>query len=231
VLLLAVAGALVLLIGIFLNGSLAVLLLGLPVIAVSATILMPPGKRLRGPVVAVALFAIAAMFAVYMTPLQDRLLASNATSFETRQTIWSNSIPAIRDNAALGSGVGSFPRVYRQYEDHAEVTRTYANHAHNDYLEIAMEAGLPGLILLIAFFLWWGSRAGPIWRSAATDRYAVAATIASAAILVHSLVDYPLRTAALSSIMAACLALMARPSGRDGSETEDLWPATRHVAV
>ena len=231
VMLLAIAGILVLLVGIFLNGSLAVLLLGLPVTVISATMLMPQGLRLRGPVIAVALVSIVAMLAVYMTPLQDRLLSSNATSFETRQTIWSDTIPAIRDNAALGSGVGSFQRVYRQYEDHSAVTRTFVNHAHNDYLEIALETGIAGILLLAMFFLWWGSRAVPIWRTATTDRYAVAASIASAAILVHSLVDYPLRTAALAAIMAACLAMMARPRARGDAETPDLWPNPRHVAV
>ncbi|HET7816493.1 MAG TPA: O-antigen ligase family protein [Sphingomicrobium sp.] len=231
VLLLAVAGLLVLLVGIFLNGSLAVLLLGLPVLVVSGTMLTPEGTRLRGPVIAVALVAIAAMMAVYTTPLQDKLLSSNQTSFESRQMIWSNSIPAIGDNLALGSGVGSFPRVYRQYEDHSEVTRTFANHAHNDYLEIALETGGPGILLLVAFFIWWGSRVVPIWRTATVDRYAVAASIASAGILVHSLVDYPLRTAALSAIMAACLALIARPRMRDNSDREDLWPTTRHLAI
>ena len=230
-LLLAVAGLLVLMVGIFLNGSLAVLLLGLPVLVISATLLMPEGKRLRGPVVAVALVSIAAMLAVYMTPLQDKLLSSNQTSFESRQTIWSNTVPAIGDHIALGSGVGTFVPVYRHYEDHSAVDRTFANHAHNDYLEIALETGLPGLALLIAFLLWWGSRAVAVWRSAAVDRFAVAASIASAAILVHSIVDYPLRTAAIASIMAACLALMARPRPEHGSEPADLWPATRHVAV
>lgn len=230
VLLLAVAGALVLLVGVFLNESLAVLLLGLPLTLISATMLLPPGLRLRGPVTAVALVSIAAVLLVYLTPLQDKLLSSNATSFETRQAMWSNTIPAIGDNLALGSGVGSFPRVYRQYEDQAAVTPTVTNHAHNDYLEIALEAGLPGILLLAAFFLWWSSRAVPIWRSALVDPYAVAASIASAAILVHSLVDYPLRTAALGSIFAACLALMARSSARDGDQNADLWPTTRHLA-
>jgi hypothetical protein len=86
------------------------------------------------------------------------------------------------------------------------------------------------VLLVAAFLLWWGRRAVPIWRSAAVDRYALAGSIASAAILVHSLVDYPLRTAALSAIMAASLALMARPRPRE-PESEDLWPSTRHEAV
>ena len=230
VLLVAVAGILVLLVGIFLNGSLAVLLLGPAVVLTSATMLLPDKMRLRGPLSVVALASIAAILAVYLTPLNDKFTASNSTSFETRRTMWSTTIPAIGDNAPLGSGVGSFEQVYPRYEDPATVSATFVNHSHNDYLEIALETGVPGVLLLIAFLLWWGRRAVPIWRSAAVDRYALAGSIASAAMLVHSLVDYPLRTATLSAIMAVCLALMARPRPRE-KDGEDLWPTTRHEAV
>jgi len=230
VLLVAGAGILVLLVGIFLNGSLAVLLLGPGVVITSATMLLPQGTRLRGPLTAVAVVSIAAILAVYLTPLNDKFAASNATSFDSRQTMWSTTIPAIKDNILLGSGVGSFQEVYPQYEDPAAVTDTFVNHAHNDYLEIALEAGIPGILLVLVFLLWWGSRAVSIWRSAAIDRYALAGSIASAAILVHSLVDYPLRTAALSAIMAASLALMVRPRPRQ-QEGDDLWPTTRHETI
>jgi O-antigen ligase len=231
VLLLAVSGILVLLVGIYLNGSLAVLLLGLPVLAISATMLAPKGVRLRGAVIAVALLSVAAILAGYLTPLQDMLPASDSTSVNSRLTMWSRTMAAIGDHGLLGSGIGSFVQVYPHYEDFAATTLTVVNHAHNDYLEIALEAGIPGLLLLAALLLWWGSRAVPLWRSPATDRYALAASIASGAMLVHSLVDYPLRTAALSSIMAACLALMAQPRLRQRGETDDLWPTTRHVSV
>ncbi len=229
--LMAIGAFLVLLVGIFLTGSLAILLLALPVILISATLLMPETVRLRVPLIAAAVISIAAMGFVYMTPLQDRLMSSSQTSFESRQTIWSDSIPAIGDHIALGTGVGAFQRVYRQYEDHSAVDRTFVNHAHNDYIEVVLETGIPGILLLALFFFWWGSRAVPIWRSAALDRTAVAASIASGAVLIHSLVDYPLRTAAISSIMAACLAMMARPRVQEGSGLPDLWPSTRHAAI
>ncbi|MEO8548087.1 MAG: O-antigen ligase family protein [Sphingomicrobium sp.] len=231
VMLLAVAGILVLLVGVFLNESIAGMLLAPPVTLVSATMLIPQGMRLKWPVIGVALVSIVAILAVYLTPLHDKLASSKTSSVETRQVMWSTTLPAIADNIALGTGVGSFEQVYQQHEDPAAVTDTFVNHAHNDYLEIALETGFPGIVLVVAFLLWWGSRTGPIWRSAAADRYAVAASIASAAMLIHSLVDYPLRTAALSTIMAACLALMARPRPRENEDSEQLWPTTRHVAV
>jgi hypothetical protein len=61
------------------------------------------------------------------------------------------------------------------------------------------------------FLFWWGRRAVAVWGSSNVDHYARAATIASAAILAHSVVDYPLRTAAISAVFAMCLALMAQP--------------------
>jgi hypothetical protein len=57
--------------------------------------------------------------------------------------------------------------------------------------------------------LWWARRALVIWRADEPDHFARAATIASAAIIAHSIVDYPLRTAAISAVFAVCLALMA----------------------
>lgn len=230
IVLLAIAGVLVLIVGIALNGSLAVLLLGPPVVLISASMLLPGRIKLRWPLAMLALVGAVAMLIVYVTPLHDRLAAGNTTSMEERRTMWSNTVPAIGDFLPLGSGVASFTEIYQRYEDPLSVTRTYTSHAHNDYLEIALETGVPGILILLSFLLWWGGRTQSIWRSDLDDRYAQAATIATAALLLHSIVDYPLRTAALSSTMAACLAMMARPNPRERAGTADLWP-TRHLAI
>lgn len=231
ILLLATAGLLVLSVGIVLNGSLAVLLIGPPVLAISALMLLPARAKLRSAIAGFALLGAAAMLVVYLTPLHDRLALGSTTSVEERQTMWSTTAIAVGDHLPLGSGIASFTAIYPRYEDPLAITRMVTNHAHNDYLEIALETGVPGLLLLAALLLWWGRRLQSIWRTKVPDRYAQAATISIAALLLHSVVDYPLRTAALSSIMAACLVLMARPRAGGGSETADLWPAPRHVAV
>lgn len=231
IMLFAVGGVLVLLVGIVLNGSLAIMLIGPPVLATSALMLLPSRMKLRGPIAGLALLCAAAMLIVYFTPLHDRLAIGSTTSVEERQTMWSNTVVTVRDHLPLGSGISSFPGIYPRYEDPLAIGRTVTNHAHNDYLEIALETGVPGILLLVAFLLWWGRRLGPIWRSQLPDRYAQAATISAAALLLHSVVDYPLRTAALSSIMAACLAQIARPRASGGSETADLWPTPRHVTA
>ena len=228
--LLAVAGTVTLAVGIALNGSLAALVLGGPVAIISVAMIVRQRRRLVLPIAVGALASVAAIGVVYMSPLQERLSPVNTTSFESRQRFWANSLEAIGDHVLAGSGVGTFPDIYPRYEDPAAVTRTIVNHAHNDYLEIALETGIPGILLLIAFVTWWIRRASAIWRSAAADRFAQAATIASGAILVHSLVDYPLRTAAVGAIFAACLALMVQPRLRDPDAPADLWP-TRHITA
>ena len=57
-----------------------------------------------------------------------------------------------------------------------------------------------------------------------------AAVIASAAILAHSLVDYPLRTAAISALFAMCLAFLADRVKSDPLEPKELRP-TRHLSL
>jgi O-antigen ligase len=103
-------------------------------------------------------------------------------------------------------------------------------HAHSDYLELALETGVPGLVVLLLFLIWWGRAAWSAWTRPGADDYARAAAIASAAILVHSLVDFPLRTAAIGAVFAMCLALLADRRPPPATGKADLRP-TRHVVL
>ena len=229
-LMIGVAGVLVLTVGIILNRSLAVLLLLPPVAAASATMLLGKGHRLRRLLPLAGGAAALILLAVFLSPLGDRLARAEGGGISSRQEMWSTSLSAVAEHAPLGTGIGSFRWVYPAHEDPGSVDPTITNHAHNDYLEIAVEAGIPGLLLLILFLVWWVRRAGAVWRTRGADPLAVSATIISGALLLHSFVDYPLRTAALVTIMAACVAMMARPSSARTGDVEDLWP-TRHLSV
>ena len=66
-------------------------------------------------------------------------------------------------------------------------------------------------------------------KSPAADQFAIASAIASAAMLLHSAVDYPLRTAAMSAVFAMCLVLIVQ-SRRSAQSGTDLRPA-RHLVV
>jgi O-antigen ligase len=216
VILVGAAGILV--VGIAINGSLAGLGLSIPVIGASALMVLSRKHRIpRWAPIPLVIFFIAAAALVFSSPLGNNLTTGQArTDPISRYTSFLNTIAAGKDYFPAGSGVGSFSTIYPMYEDSETMTTTYVNHAHSDYLEIFLETGMPGIALLFAFFVWWIIRAFVIWRADDADQFARAATIAAGAILAHSLVDYPLRTAAISALFAMCLALMAeaRPAPR-----------------
>ena len=224
------AAAVVVLLGIATNHSSALMVIGAPVLGAAALQLIPAGRVRLARLAAMASILFLAGAAALAAMLWSGMSASNETSVTIRSEIWQHSGEAISDHWLGGSGIGTFPALYPQYEDPATVDRTYINHAHNDYLEILLEAGLPGAALLILFLVWWGNRALSIWRSQHSAELARAACIASAAILLHSLVDYPLRTAAIATSMAMALALMADPATRRRARLAELRP-TRHLTL
>jgi O-antigen ligase len=167
--------------------------------------------------------------AVFSDRFDNNLISDEAqTSAVSRYTTFSTSFEAVKDYFPFGSGIGTFQAIYRTYEDPEQVTTTYINHVHSDWIEIVLETGLLGGVLLLLFLAWWGRRAIAIWRAPEPDYFARAATIATAAILAHSLVEYPLRTVAISAIFAVCCALMA--GGRVSAERETKRAASNRPA-
>jgi len=219
-------GLVVVVLGLILNGSLAGYGLGLPVVLASLLMLFGAQTRLaRGGLVAIALVALVALALLWTSPVSR----GAATSVSSRQAILVNSLGLVQEFGPVGSGLGTFEQVYRLSEDPAAVDRYYVNHAHNDYLELAIETGLPGVILMLLFLAWWGHSVWRMVKSPASDHFAMAGAIASAAILLHSAVDYPLRTAAMGAVFAMCLALIVQSRRRAQSDT-DLRPA-RHLVI
>ena len=232
-LLVILVGMLVVLsVGIVINGSLAGLGLTVPVLCASGLMIL--GRKRRIPVwtaLPIALLTLIGIVLVFTAPLGNDLTSTGLPDPSiSRRTFYANTVRAIADFLPFGSGIGSFQSVYPLYEDQAIITTTYANHAHSDLLELLLETGVPGMILLAAFLLWWMRRAVLIWMAEEVDPFARAATIASAAILGHSLVDYPLRTAAISAVFAACCALMAEPRPWVRQRDDDMRKA-RHLSA
>lgn len=118
-----------------------------------------------------------------------------------------------------GSGGGSFRDVYAPFEPVTAMQSVHALHAHNDVLEVALEAGVPGLLLVLfllvlLFPLIWMS----LRKNSEGGRPSTIIPAAAVAVLVpltHSFVDYPLRTLSVVTVFAILLAvLMAAPTKR-----------------
>ena len=112
------------------------------------------------------------------------------------------------------------------HEPFALLKPTYFNHAHNDFLEIILTAGLSGLLLLVAAIAWWLWRSVMAWRN---DE--VLPKLGSAMlllILLASVVDYPARTPIIMA-MATMAAIWLGGAGRARDAAgEAPLPSTGH---
>ncbi|WP_296678295.1 O-antigen ligase family protein [Novosphingobium sp.] len=160
-------------------------------------------------IVAMGFALIAAI--VWQSQSLDRVARRFDVIADARTDIWHDSIYVARQNAPLGVGMGGFYPAYIANERLEAIGQTVPNRAHNDYLELAVEAGIAGLIALAVCSALIVRAAAVTLRSGA-DRHMREATIFAVAVLaiagLHSLVDYPLRSMALAGVVATCAGLI-----------------------
>lgn len=202
-----------LIVGVLLSNSVAGIGLLIPV-GTGIVLIERPNWKASRPVAfsGLALVACATVaFAVYGS-LNNEIAGPHDGGEHTRLDFLHTGSRVLRSVAPVGSGLGTFVQIYHQFEKPATITSTYVNHAHNDLLELLIETGLFGLIGLWLFFAWWMPRSWQLWSAPRRDPSALAATLFTGATLAHSLVDYPLRTAAVSTIFAiGCALMLDRP--------------------
>ena len=153
---------------------------------------------------------------------------------------FAHTIQAAKAYMPLGSGLGTFVPVYALFEQPGDTAiNSYVNRAHNDVLELWLETGVLGLVLMGLFAIWLAARSVKFWRSAPLGAREIdwslarAATIIIVLVIIHSLVDYPLRTGAMMAIMAFVCALLIEPpvGAEDVLEPQALRKRTRHRGV
>jgi O-antigen ligase len=110
----------------------------------------------------------------------------------------------------FGTGFGSFPQVFKVFEPFSNLGPAYFNHAHNDALELLIEGGVAGALILFVGGYWWIRKALVAWRGPGRSDCRLLAQVGSAVTLIFgiaSLTDYPLRTPICSVVflMACCL--------------------------
>jgi len=122
-------------------------------------------------------------------------------------------IDTILDRPFAGFGLGTFDEVFRLYRD--ETILGNFTRAHNDYLELAMTAGIPAAILLVTsililvFILCGSLKYGNQYRS-----FIALGITVSVQLGLHSLLDFSLQKPAVSylwcAVIAASLAIAYR---------------------
>jgi O-antigen ligase len=156
---------------------------------------------------------LALMLFTARTASFDRLFQASSTQ-ELRFKVWPIITELVGHYFPVGSGIGSFVPVFQVAEPDTILRPTYLNHAHNEALEIALTAGLPGMLLIVISLiavLAWTRRA---FARGSTERLAQSGVAVIMLLVLGSLTDYPLRTPFLSCVLVVASLWAAAPKAR-----------------
>lgn len=189
-------------------GSRAGVLIGLAVTVLSI-VFLSARSRLSG----ISILLIFIGLSVYTIGAWSTIDAREVDPAFGRGEFARTTIDGIKENWETGVGFGNFQKAYQIYEKEGMIFKQFVNHAHNEYLEIAFEGGVLAILLMAFYFVLLIVSFTRIRR----DPLQKAAFLSVSFLLIHSLVDYPLRTAALAMTFAYMNAIIFHKGFADRS--------------
>lgn len=220
-----IAGALLLWLtlfaGVVLSGSRAGLLAAVVATLVQAALLALGRRRLPLLWVGATVVALGVGFValVGLQPALGRWLATSPgeLAWNDRLTVWRGTLTLWKSFPWLGTGLGTFREAFPLAGVQGLPPDISYWHAHNDYLELLLTAGVVGVALLVAgavpvvLALWRGfaAKAGNAARSLALG--ALGTAVAAG---VHAFFDFAFSLPAVSGTLVVILGLaLASPAG------------------
>lgn len=215
-------GTLPFLVSVFMTGSRTGIALVGVVVLILAVMFWPifkPGRRALVALLAI-LGGVAAFSALLaQLPAVNKTIARFAFTREARWGLWADTIYAARQVWPFGSGMGTIVPMLEAAERLDEVDPTRPVRTHNDWLELILESGLLGLVILVvlsAITLVMVYRAVKRSTGPSGDAAYRAQTLFAGGVLLviglHSVVDYPLRSMALAALTAVAVAFLIAPA-------------------
>jgi O-antigen ligase len=196
------------------RGGMAAFLVGASVLLLLLTqaSILPRAWRWRTLLV----FLVSAGCAVFLfgQTFVERLSNEGVTD-AYRKEAWSITLDGIKTSPLLGHGFGAFPEGFPLYRDDRLPSRRFWDKAHDTYLELAFDLGLPATVILLTGFV---ALATQIWkglgRRRRERRMLPAVGLAALALgATHSLVDFSLQIPADAALFACLLGLAVAESG------------------
>ena len=130
---------------------------------------------------------------------------------DPRAAIWDDAQFSAQKYWPVGAGMGSFDEVFQADQSLENISAKKAGRAHNDFLEIAIEAGVFGIAIVaawIAYAIWLPVSA----RKLPGHWTAWAGTSGLAMIAAQSVTDYPMRNMTMLCVAAMLFVLLLRSS-------------------
>jgi len=127
----------------------------------------------------------------------------------SRLTVWKDSLGLIRDYPVVGSGLGSFEKLYMGYQ--TKMPELFFDHAHNDYLELLTDTGLIGALLAMGMTLVFFLSLYRRWRKKHglfSKCLGAGGLCACMAMAVHSFTDFNLHISANALLFTIICAII-----------------------
>jgi putative inorganic carbon (HCO3(-)) transporter len=139
--------------------------------------------------------------------VQQRLTETSLQR-ESRDEVIIDALPMVIDYPISGTGAGSFYSVFPSYKN--SDVHSFYDHAHNDFLQMTIEYGIPGisilaLLVLLAFYK--SVRAMRNRRNSIFKGASFACCMVIIGMLLHMTVDFPLQAFANASYFVVFLGL------------------------
>jgi len=168
--------------------------------------------------IALAALATAALVSLSIY-LQRDLAIDRLMEAEAGEGMRARILPSMVDMITLhqpwGAGAGAFREVYEANEPTSLLMDFYMNQAHNDWLDVALTGGLPGLAIAAVAMCAWLARAATVFKGEAPDDFQALRAAGLTVLLIlalASLSDYPARTPALACLIALASVWAALPA-------------------
>lgn len=108
------------------------------------------GSRSTKLAVLLTVGGVALALQIGLAPVLERFSVEGALE-DARWAIYATSLAGVAAFFPFGSGLGSFPEIYRRFQP--DEIREFVNHAHNDYLEYLFEGGLVAAVVIVLFLV------------------------------------------------------------------------------
>lgn len=210
----ALALILLLFLTILATGSRAGMMVGLVALIIGLILAgRPVQHRLRRyprwvlPVLIVLFVGLIALFVAISISADRAVSVHRLFTLSAEEDLRRKALPTvwamIRTYFPFGSGLGDFATVFQIFEPFDFLNMTYFNRAHDDYLEIFLNAGLPGLLLILSALTWWLIASIRAWHAGSSMRH-IKPKLGSAMLLlvfIASVFDYPARTPTMMAMI------------------------------
>ena len=181
-----------------------------------------PPRSLRWLIVSFFVLDLILIGSIFGVEKVKQRLAETSFQSETRDEVVRDSLPIIADYPIFGTGGGSFYSTFPSY--HPEVYSGFYDHAHNDYIQFAVELGVPMTLLLglmMLYCLWLAFKVMVKRKTPLFQGIALGCAIAIIHMILHSTVDFSLQSPAIALMFISILCLvivvatLPRPTVKD----------------